>query len=152
MEPTIPLQLAPPNRSPTFVLICGVLHRKHQHKCVKTITAHLLCQAKRLINWVREVAQELRAHIALGEDLGLVPSTRDPHPVTLVPGDPTPLVTTGTCIRAVHASLFGSSLLASFSGAVGCSLVILCFTSSIHVRLGFDYDIMQTLSFIIMDK
>ncbi|KAL6040002.1 hypothetical protein STEG23_015568, partial [Scotinomys teguina] len=35
----------------------------------------------------------------------------------------------------IYWSLFGYSLLASFSRAVGCSLIVLCFTSSIHLRV-----------------
>ncbi|KAL6064137.1 hypothetical protein STEG23_001750, partial [Scotinomys teguina] len=35
-----------------------------------------------------------------------------------------------------HTSLLESFLLASFSGTVDCSLVILCFISSIHLRIG----------------
>ncbi|KAL6093396.1 hypothetical protein STEG23_026163 [Scotinomys teguina] len=36
--------------------------------------------------------------------------------------------------REIYASYLGSFLLATFSGAVDCSLAILCFTSSIHLQ------------------
>ncbi|KAL6037151.1 hypothetical protein STEG23_022993, partial [Scotinomys teguina] len=36
-------------------------------------------------------------------------------------------------MKVIPVSLLGSSLLASFSGAVSCSLVTICFTSSIQL-------------------
>ncbi|KAL6070762.1 hypothetical protein STEG23_010710, partial [Scotinomys teguina] len=45
--------------------------------------------------------------------------------------------------RATYVSLLEFSLLASFSGAVGCSLIILCFTSSIFLRASFNPDIVM---------